>query len=59
MSDLQVSITYGATLNTTTKAADFDTAPSEFKRFQDLAAKLVKVPKSELDEKRKESASSS
>jgi hypothetical protein len=30
-----------------------DSAPSEFERFEDLTRKLVKVPKSEVDEKRK------
>lgn len=30
-----------------------DSAPEEFKRFEDLTRKQTKVPKSELDEKRK------
>jgi hypothetical protein len=29
--------------------------PSEFDRFEDLASKLAQTPKSEVDEKRKES----
>jgi hypothetical protein len=31
--------------------------PGEFDRFQDLSRKLVNVPKSELDEKRKNESS--
>jgi hypothetical protein len=29
-----------------------DSAPSEFAAFEDLASKLVQVPKSEIDEQR-------
>jgi len=58
MKDFEVTITHGSTMNTITKT-DFDVdAGLEFESFERLAAKLVKVPKSELDEKLDESASS-
>lgn len=54
MSELQVSISYGSTGNTTQEAMDSDT-PAEFQGFANLTEKLVQVPKSELDDKLKES----
>jgi hypothetical protein len=56
MSQLEVSITHGATMNDTVETGEIvlsNTPPSEFERFENLAAKLLKVPKSELDEERK------
>jgi hypothetical protein len=47
---------YHVTIETgTSSSRGKSSAPKEFNRFKDLAAKLVKIPKSELDEKREKS----
>jgi hypothetical protein len=58
MNDLQVSVSYGATLNTFELSTDPTVEhgnvrrSGEFERFQDLASTLLRVPKTELDEER-------
>ena len=54
MADLQVTVTYGSTLNTTEFRTDADPgdAPAtsgESERFESFTAKLVSVPKTEID----------
>ena len=49
-----VSVTYGGPATSVQVTVD-DDEPAEYDRFEDLAQKLVQVPKTELDEKRRES----
>lgn len=48
-----LSVEYGASASSTMVVPPVANEPSEFERFEQLAGKLVKVPKSELDEKLK------
>jgi hypothetical protein len=50
--EYSVSVRYGGT-PATTVIVPSSPQPSEFERFEDLANKLLTVPKSELDEKLK------
>lgn len=55
MSDLQVSVQYGSTLNTIEVQHDEDqpATTSEFESFADLTGRLLRVSKDELDDKLK------
>lgn len=46
---------YEVTVKTASVDLELVEGDSEYDRFQDLASKLVEVPKSELDAKREES----
>lgn len=59
MAAYTVEVTYGTSVTSERVASPMDgvvveqtTSGGEFERFEDLARKLVKVPKRELDEKR-------
>lgn len=57
MSDFHVHVSYGATMNDTAPEASIDiedeaSQNAEFERFETLAAKVVQVPKAELDAQR-------
>lgn len=54
--DYEVEVVYGTSGHETVKPLPSPATQSEFSRFEELAAKLVQVPKSELDDKRAQTA---
>ncbi len=63
MSDFRVQVSYGATLNSTVgnisaEMPEHEVPPAvgEFEQFEALAAKLVNVPKEEVDAQRSDLA---